>query len=141
MQEHDPSGRSLKEKGTKADAGKNRMGLVMDGFARALEAVSEIGTFGANKYTDNGWKEVPNGEERYKDAFFRHWNKEAKGEMYDSDSGLLHAAHEAWNALARLDLMIKRMEEESIERGNSNTVEQCGVSSGEANLRSPARCC
>lgn len=105
--EIDPHGRDAHAKGAKLDAGKNRASLVLHGFARALLAVSEVGTYGANKYTDNGWCEVPNGIERYSDALYRHTLREAQGEQRDPDTGLLHAAHAAWNARARLDLMLR----------------------------------
>lgn len=108
--EADPLGKSAKEAGSKLDAGKIRMGLVLGGFARALKEVARVGTFGANKYTDNGWMSVPNGQARYTDALYRHLNSEAQGETHDVDSNLLHAAHAAWNALARLDLMVREAE-------------------------------
>lgn len=108
--EADPNGKSAHEKGSKLDAGKHRPGLVLGGFARALIAVSKVGTFGAMKYTDDGWMEVPNGEGRYDDAKLRHWLDEKTGIECDRDSQMQHAAHEAWNALARLDLMIRRQE-------------------------------
>lgn len=38
---------------------------------------------------------------------YRHLLAEAQGEAMDSDTGLRHAAHAAWNALARLDLMLR----------------------------------
>lgn len=106
MKELDPHGKAPNEAGAKLDAGKNRLGLVLGGFSSALLAVGKVGTFGANKYTDNGWMVVPNGVERYTDAMLRHIFKEFEGEMTDMDSGLLHAAHAAWNALARLELLI-----------------------------------
>lgn len=93
--------------GAKLDTGKNRLSLVVCGFSRALQAVGEVGTMGANKYTANGWVEVPNGVERYTDAMLRHLLKEAEGEERDPESELRHAAHTAWNALARLDLMLR----------------------------------
>ena len=105
--EIDPHGKDAHESGSKLDAGKNRLGLVLHGFARALTAVGAVGTYGANKYTDNGWTEVPNGVARYTDAMYRHLLKEAQGELRDPDTTLLHAAHTAWNALARLDLMLR----------------------------------
>lgn len=80
----------------------------MLGFSRALQAVGEVGTYGANKYTDDRWVEVPNGGQRYTDAMLRHLLREAEGEACDPDTELLHAAHTAWNALARLDLMLRR---------------------------------
>jgi Domain of unknown function (DUF5664) len=110
QQEIDPTGRSPKEHGAKLDYGKPRLGLVLGDFARALRAVGEVGTFGAEKYTDGGWIEVPDGVERYTDALYRHLLAEASGERKDCDSGLAHAAHCAWNALARLDLLIREAE-------------------------------
>lgn len=108
--ERDPNGIAANQAGAKLDAGKNRLGLVLCGFSRALQEVGKVGTFGANKYTDNGWIEVPDGQRRYTDAMFRHVLKESAGETIDGDSGLLHAAHAAWNALARLDLMLRQGE-------------------------------
>ena len=99
-------------KGVKFDAGKNRLGLVLLGFSRALEEVGKVGTFGANKYTDDGWVTVPDGEKRYTDAMLRHLMREGVGEPVDPESGLAHAAHVAWNALARLDLMLRADEDE-----------------------------
>ena len=106
--EADPNGKSPNEAGSKLDAGKNRLGLVLCGFARALQEVGRVGTYGANKYTDNGWMSVPDGERRYTDAMLRHLMREATGEDNDPDTGLRHAAHAAWNALARLDLAIRK---------------------------------
>ncbi len=108
MSELDPNGKNAHETGSKLDAGKNRLGLVISGFARALEEVGRVGTFGANKYTENGWQDVPNGIDRYTDAMYRHLVSEAKGEIIDPDSKTYHAAQAAWNALARLDLMIRK---------------------------------
>jgi hypothetical protein len=93
--------------GAKLDAGKPRLDLVLGAFANALLAVGAVGTFGAAKYTDNGWLEVPDGIERYTDAMLRHYLKEKAHGYIDDESGLLHAAHLAWNALARLELMLR----------------------------------
>lgn len=105
--ETDPTGRAAHEAGAKFDEGKNRLGLVFEGFSRALQAVGDVGTYGANKYTANGWIDVPDGVNRYTDAMYRHLMKEASGEQRDGDTEFLHAAHAAWNALARLDLMLR----------------------------------
>ena len=106
--ESDPNGLDPHQAGAKLDAGKNRLGLVLGGFARALVEVGKVGTYGANKYTDDGWLSVPNGEARYTDALLRHLMFEYCGEATDGDSNLSHAAHAAWNALARLELAIRR---------------------------------
>jgi hypothetical protein len=100
-------GKGAHEPGAKLDAGKARCGLVLGGFARALEEVGRVGTYGAVKYSPDGWVHVPNGVERYTDAMWRHLLREAQGELRDADTDLLHAAHAAWNALARLDLMLR----------------------------------
>lgn len=105
--ERDPNGTEAHTPGAKLDAGKNRLALVEDGFAKALWAVGEVGTFGANKYSDSGWMQVPGGIGRYKDALRRHLNKVAQGEDVDQDSGLPHLAHAAWNALAVLELWLR----------------------------------
>ena len=89
------------------DAGKNRLGLVLSGFSGALTEVGRVGTYGAEKYTANGWITVPQGVERYTDAMLRHQFAEFSGEQYDRDTDLLHAAHLAWNALARLELVLR----------------------------------
>ena len=106
--ESDPNGKHPNDAGAKLDAGKNRLGLVLFGFARALQEVGKVGTYGANKYTDNGWMEVQDGERRYTDAMLRHLLREATGEELDPDTKLLHAAHAEWNALARLDLALRK---------------------------------
>ncbi len=91
----------------KYDSGKIRPSLVLLSMSRALQSVSEVATFGADKYADDGWCQVPDGVKRYTDAMLRHLLAEASGEVNDPESGLPHAAHIAWNALARLDLELR----------------------------------
>lgn len=107
MTEVDPHGKRPDAAGAKLDAGKNRLGLVLFGFSRALQEVGKVGTYGAAKYTDEGWTEVPDGARRYTDAMLRHLMREAEGEVLDPETGIRHAAHAAWNALARLDLELR----------------------------------
>jgi len=106
-EEQDPDGIDPHSGGAKLDAGKPRVGLVLGGFARALREVSKVGTFGANKYSADGWKSVAGGMERYTDAMLRHFMDEAAGEAVDKDSQCLHAAQVAWNALARLEFILE----------------------------------
>lgn len=108
--ETDPLGRDAHTPGAKLDAGKPRPALVLGGFARALTEVTRVGTYGAVKYTEYGWTEVPNGVDRYDDAMLRHWLDEKSGKPVDPDTDLMHAAHAAWNALARLDLLLRQRE-------------------------------
>lgn len=102
LSESDPNGKSAHEAGSKLDSGKCAAGVLHD-FALALQAVADIGTMGAKKYTRGGWQTVPNGEERYLDAMWRHLLK-ARHEELDPESGLPHLAHMAWNILAALEL-------------------------------------
>mgnify|MGYP000060525734 CR=1 FL=1 len=101
-----PDGIDQHAPGAKLDAGKLRPALVLGGFANALLAVTKVGTDGAAKYTDNGWREVANGFKRYSDAEGRHRLYREAGETHDKLSGSLHLAHEAWNALAKLELYL-----------------------------------
>lgn len=100
--EEDPNGIDQHAPGAKLDSGKQLAGVLLD-FSRALEAVADVGTFGANKYTRGGWQSVPGGELRYMDALMRHLLKMQREEL-DPDSGLEHLAHLAWNCLAVLEL-------------------------------------
>jgi len=101
----DPNGLNQHEPGAKLDAGKPDASLLLM-FGQALTAVSQVGTFGAVKYTRGGWQDVPDGQQRYTAALLRHVFEEHYGPI-DPDSGLLHSAHAAWNALARLELELR----------------------------------
>ena len=94
--------------GMKFDAGKPMAGLMVSDFANALLAVAEVSTFGVKKYAPHSWATVPNARERYNDALYRHLFLAAAGEAQDQESALLHAAHVAWNALALLELEIRK---------------------------------
>lgn len=106
--ETDPNGVAPHEPGAKLDAGKVKAGVLGD-FSLALTEVAKVGTFGAEKYSRRGWEVVENAEERYFDAEWRHLLK-SRHEDIDQDSGLLHLAHQCWNTLARLELRLRRGE-------------------------------
>ena len=93
--------------GNKYDTGKNRMGLVLQGFSNALWEVGRVGTFGCTKYGENSWQNLDNAKSRYLDALFRHLFKHLQGEKLDEESGLLHLSHLAWNALALLEFELE----------------------------------
>lgn len=76
-------------------------------FPKAISGVASVSAFGATKYAWKGWEHVPDGIDRYTDAMVRHLVQEATGEVLDPDSGLPHAWHVAWNALARAELIMK----------------------------------
>lgn len=104
MTQSDPNGIDQHAPGAKLDNGKMRPWLVLSAFSQALGLVTEIGTFGAEKYSDNGWLNVPEGEKRYAEALMRHVMAHWGGEVNDPESGLPHLAHAAWNILALIEL-------------------------------------
>lgn len=108
--ETDPSGKDLNSPGAKADNGKARPWLMLAGFSNALAEVAKVTSLGAEKYTPNGWVDVPNAEDRYMDAFARHMLKLGQGQKYDTDPGGLgthHMAQMIWNLLAVLELELR----------------------------------
>lgn len=98
--------------GIKHDNGKPEPRLVLGTMARAILAVSEIATFGAKKYSADNWLFVDDSISRYTDAKDRH-RLQGAYEALDKESGMLHAAHEAWNALAVLELKLRAIEKHS----------------------------
>lgn len=94
--------------GKKYDSGKPRVGLMISDFARALEMIADVTTFGAEKYAPSNWLNVVNAAERYNDALHRHLLKHAQGELLDDESGLTHLSHAAWNILALLELEARK---------------------------------
>lgn len=99
--------------GIKHDSEKIRMDLLP---FEALEAVAEVLTFGAKKYTDNSWQTIENGDARYRAAMLRHLAARMRGEARDAESGLLHAAHMATNALFVLWFELQKEKENGITK-------------------------
>jgi len=85
-------------KALKFDTGKYRMSLLpLD----SIERVAQVGTMGAQKYGDGNWLKGGGMEwGRLYDAAMRHLFAVGKGEVLDTESGLDHLAHAAWNCLA-----------------------------------------
>jgi hypothetical protein len=112
IKEFDPDGLELSEPGAKLDLGKIKAGLLED-FSRALWAVAEVATFGCEVkgYAEGGWQHVGDGINRYKHAKWRHLLKR-KWELLDDESKLDHLKHQAWNALAELELFLRKEEDE-----------------------------
>jgi hypothetical protein len=122
MSERDPNGLSAKALGSKLDAGKSpvRRGL-LEYFPRACMEVAQVSAAGAAKYSWGGWQTVAGGIDRYGDAAIRHICKAAIEGPVDADwkaqgidVQILHAAEEAWNALARLELILREREKAQI---------------------------
>ena len=113
--ESDPTGLLASTPGAKLDKGKvDVLRGAIQYFPKALEAVAHVSELGAKKYSWMGWKSVPDGIRRYGAALARHLVYEA--DARDTGAGglgadVLHAAQVAWNALARLELIIKEEDE------------------------------
>ena len=110
-EERDPHGLDPHVPGAKVDAGKAQPELIMRGFSRALSAVTDVGTYGAQKYTRDGWEQVEDGVRRYRNAMYRHRSQYYRGETLDPDTRIHHLAHAAWNTLAELELLLRKSDE------------------------------
>lgn len=104
VSEKDPNGLDADQPGAKLDAGKPKYMFVLQSFPDALAAVNEVGEYGAEKYSPDGWRHVSEGIVRYSNALVRHMTPKDPRDK----SGLHHDAMAAWNALARLQLRIER---------------------------------
>lgn len=78
--------------GRKDDDGKTRFHL-LPWFA--LEQLGKVLTYGAKKYSDNGWRDVTDWRSQYSAALLRHIVAWQQGEKMDPESGLHHLAHAA----------------------------------------------
>lgn len=105
QKESDPHNIPQHSPGAKLDSGKQIPYTVLGAFAPALQEVTRVGTYGANKYTKHGWISVPNGKERYYEAMLRHLLEDMKTtDSVDPETQITHLAHAAWNILAILTL-------------------------------------
>lgn len=82
--------------GTKDIEGKLRYNLIPP---FSLAQVARVLTKGAVKYAPDNWKKVPDANNKYVEALFRHLEKYRAGEMVDPESGEHHMAHIATNAM------------------------------------------
>ncbi len=94
--------------GVKHNKSKAPLSIVLKQFPKALEAISRCSEYGHNKYKETdvdflNFKRVPGGSTTYADAGLRHRLEIG----LDSESGLPHQYHTAWNALAELQLWIE----------------------------------
>lgn len=98
--------------------GKVRVELVDDGFPLALREIAKVMTWAqsAKGYKDHDWQNLPNAEQALAAAASRHRTDHIKqrivdgndiADCVDSESNLLHKAHEAFGVLAQLELMLR----------------------------------
>ena len=81
--------------GKRFNSGKVRIDLIP---ANAELQVAKVFTNGADKYGDNNWEKGMDWTNVIQ-SMARHFNAIRRGEDYDKESGLLHSAHVAANAL------------------------------------------
>lgn len=81
-------------------AGKMRHDLIAPW---ALEQLAGVYTYGSQKYDDDNWRK---GLRWRKDVFaciLRHIWKWFRGEKFDTESGLHHLSHAAWNCFTLME--------------------------------------
>jgi hypothetical protein len=96
------------QEGKKYSEGKAPMGILLKQFRLALQAVAMRSKKGHEKYkeTDQDWmnfKRVPDAIEEYTNGTARHL-----AYIGDDETELGHEAATAWNALARLQLILEK---------------------------------
>lgn len=93
--------------GTKYDDGKLDYTLIP---AHALQELARNLTEGLKKYRErDNWKKVPEAQERYLKALYRHLEAHRRGEIYDTESSapnMPHMAAVAVNAMFLLEFML-----------------------------------
>lgn len=102
---------------TERKIGKVQMDLFDSGFPNAVMEVAKVMTWAAeNKgYKPHDWVNLPDAETSFPSAASRHRVKsliqKVEGlpvsERVDEESAILHKAHEAFNILAELELMLR----------------------------------
>jgi hypothetical protein len=83
--------------------GKPELSYILS-MPRMLEALAKVFSQGAIKYERDNWQRGGKPDTEYKDSLLRHLLAMEKGEMYDHDTGCLHAAHAIWNLGALIEL-------------------------------------
>lgn len=99
--------------------GKIQVHLVDQGFPNALLEIARVMTWAGEVkgYKEHDWKNLPNPENGFQGAASRHrmlhniqriTEKLEPIDCKDEESKLLHKAHEAFNVLAELELILTR---------------------------------
>lgn len=103
------------KKGTKFDSNKPDAYLLFQDFPRALQEISKLANMGAHKkYAPHNWQYLEDGKQRYSSALVRHMIEEILCPDYvECDEVFLHATAVAWNAIARLELILREKENDT----------------------------
>lgn len=97
---------------TKHDGMKSRLDLLP---GKAIELVGYALRHGAKEYAPDNWRKCKD-PQRYIAALLRHVMQHQDGESTDSDSGLLHLALAATNALFALELFFKLGQDNGMDK-------------------------
>lgn len=81
-----------------------------------LEEIAKVLTAGAKKYSPNSWQNLSDGFERYKGAMLRHLTEVEKGNVFDKDTGCMHAAQIACNAIFMLHYKMEELKNTNNEQ-------------------------
>ena len=95
--------------GTKHDNGKPLIGDMIIDYKEQMLELCKVFEHGTKTYGLGNWKRVENGKDRFTNAMIRHLLRE--DEVYDAETGLLHAAQVFFNAGARLYFILKEIDE------------------------------
>lgn len=95
------------DQSNKFDGGKYDPAIFDVDLVEAKLALIDVLNYGANKYSRGSWRSITPFFERYSAARDRHNISHSLGEMRDPESGLLHLAHSATNAMFLLDNHLK----------------------------------
>ena len=115
----------MTKEGTKYDNGKLRLAEMIIDFKIPMEELCKVWEFGANKYEKSNWKKLQNPVDRYTNAMLRHLLAEETN-LVDDESKLLHAAHIAFNALARLYFIVRNKDVDTSKVVTQDPLD-CGV--------------
>lgn len=95
----------MTKKGKKFDFSKAKMSLLP---FEALREIANILTFGCDKYGRHNWRDGMEWS-RIQDAMLRHYERFSLGEDRDPETGSLHLAHLATNALFLLTYQLLKL--------------------------------
>lgn len=99
--------------GVRENKGKPPASLML---SRALLEVARVSDFGAKKYEPHNYRKGMKWS-FFIDATMRHLVKFSIGERIDTESGLSHLAHVAWNVLALLEFEVEGIGEDDLFKG------------------------
>jgi len=100
----------IRDKEEEDQMGKREAGRFSEGKIRydlvapyAMEQIAKVYTYGTIKYDDDNWWKGLSWKKNVLGCVFRHVWAWVRGEKFDSESGLHHLAHAAWNCMTLME--------------------------------------